>query len=258
MADDLAPYWVLIDALTPAQGARLRADGIATRMMKPGGRKGTKGLEKAAERIRDALHAPSLAYPAEFEAAFADTVRTNLNALKGLVEHRLVTEARLADAVKAHPMYDLLTPARGAGIGAISGLIAEMGDDPHRFATADALMAFAGSAPAIDQSGGRSSVRRRDVKGNALHQCVRHWASSASNHEPGARHYYWTIRSRGSKHEHALRKVMNKLLRGVHVCVTTGTVWDDQRIWGTPLTPAQVDQFVTHTKDSLKAQKAKR
>lgn len=258
MADNLAPYWVLIDALTPAQGARLRIDGIATRMMKPGGRGSTKGVDKAAERVRNALHTPSLAYPPEFEAAFAETTRTSLNALKALVEHRNITEERLHRAVQAHPMWDLLSPAKGAGIAVVSGLIAEMGDDPHRFDDANALMAYAGSAPAIDQSGGRSSVRRRDVKGNRLHQALWYWAGSVAMHEPGARHYYWTIRSRGSSHPHALRKVMNKLLRGVHACVTTGTVWDDRKIWSTTLTSEEIDAFATKTRDDIKRQQAAR
>ena len=93
-------------------------------------------------------------------------------------------------------MWDLLIPAKGAGDRRVGGLIAEMGDDPHRFANRDGLMAYAGSAPAIDQSGDRSCVRRRDVKGNRLHQAMWHWAASVSIHDPGARHYYWTRRGR--------------------------------------------------------------
>lgn len=148
MATNLAPYWVLRDALTPAAGARLRAEGIATRMMKPGGRGSAKGLDNAAARVHAALNAPSLAYPTEYEAAFAETLRTDLEVLRTVVEHRVMVDKRLREAVQSHPLWDLLSPATGAGGAVVGGLIAELGDDPRRFKTADGLMAFAGSAPA--------------------------------------------------------------------------------------------------------------
>lgn len=258
LAENLAAYWVLLDALTPAQGARLRADGIATRMMKPGGRGSAKGVDKAAERIRDALRAPSLSYPPEFEAAFAETVRTNLDVLRAMIEHRVITEKRLSKAVLAHPFWDLLSPAKGAGETVIAGLIAEMGDDPLRFADANALMAYAGSAPAIDQSGNRSSVHRRDVKGNRLHQALWFWAGSVKDHEPGATVYYWTMRSRGAAHSHALRKIMNKLLRGVHTCVTNGVVWDDTLMWPTTHSQEYIDTLKADTKAALADSKRNR
>ncbi len=255
MADNLAPYWVLIDALTPAQGQRLRADGIATRLMKPGGRGSTKSLDIAAERIRDALHRPSLSYPPGLEAAFAETVRTDLQALRAAVEHRINVEKRLTAAVQAHPYWDLLAPATGAGPAVIAAIIAEVSDDPHRFDTADNLMAFAGSAPAINQSGGRAQVRRRDVKGNRLHDAMWHWSGSVILHNPAARNYYWSIRAKGSAHPHALRKVMNRLLRALHVCITTGTVWDDTRLWRTDKTAEEIEAFVAETRAALKAVK---
>lgn len=258
MADNLAPYWVLRDALTPADGARLRVDGIATRMMKPGGRRSKKGLDVAAARVHAALKAPSLVYPPEFEAAFAETVRTDLEVLRAAVEHRVTVDARLRQAVHGHPMWDLLSPAKGAGEAVVGGLIAEMGDDPHRFEKADGLMAFAGSAPAIDQSGGRSSVRRREVKGNRLNQAMWHWAGSVAVHQPAAKHYYWTLRQRGCAHPHAMRKVMNKLLRGVHACVKNGVIWDDGRIWKNVITMDEADQFADTVRAQLKAAKQSR
>ena len=254
MSKSLAPYWVLLDALTPAEAARLRVDGIVTRMQKPGGKRNAKGLEKTvAPRIRAAFKRPYLQYPPLVEAAFAANVRRDLEVLRAAVEHRVDLDKRLQTALEAHPYWDLLGPATGLGPVGLGGLVAELGDDPERFRTVDNLAAFAGSAPVLSESGKRGSTRRRDVKGNRLHKAMWHWGEGAYLHHPGAGYYYWTLRSKGSEHPHAIRKVMNKLLRGLLHCIKSGEVWDDNLVWRTVATPEQVKELA----DEVRASKRK-
>lgn len=105
LADSLAAYWVMKDALTPAEAARLRVDGIVTRMLKPGGRRNAKGLEKTiAPRIRAAFKRPYLQYPAIVEEAFAANIRRDLEVLRAAVEHRIDIDERLQRALKATPI----------------------------------------------------------------------------------------------------------------------------------------------------------
>lgn len=253
MTDNLGPYYVLRDALTHDEGARLRVGGIRTRLLGEGARKSSKGVDKAAAAVHEALSRPRLAYPSNFEAAFAETVRTDLEVLRAHVQHFKTLDKRLAEAVHEHTMWKLLSPATGAGPGVIGGLIAEMGDDKQRFKTVSGLHAFAASAPVKDQSGARSNERRRDTKGNRLHDAMWDWARSATLHQPGAGVYYYRLRAAGSGDGHASRKVMNKLLRGVHYCMRTGTVWDDARVWDPSLTEA--DKVAA--KEEWKAKQAK-
>lgn len=255
MKTNLEPYWVLQDALTPSAARRLRQDGIAARMMKKGGRGHTKGLKQATARVHEAFKRPSLAYPAEFEAAFAEVVRSNLEVLRVAIAHRDETDKRLREVVRTHPLWDLLSPAKGAGEAVVGGIIAEMGDDPHRFEEFKNLAAFAGAAPFVVKSGKQAGTYRRNVKGNRLQKSMWHWAESAAKDHPGARHYYWTHRSQGRKHPHTIRKMQIKLLRGVHACMVNGTVWDDERMWSTTLSAEEINQFVLDTRAELKARK---
>ena len=127
-----------------------------------------------------------------------------------------------------------------------------MGDDPFRFATADGLAAFAGSAPVSDSSGKTNRMERRDLKGNRLHNALWFWASTAAVRSPGAMAYYWSFREAGSAHPHATRKLINRLIRNVHYCLRTGTVWDEARVWPKALEMADAKAY----RDECKRQAA--
>lgn len=231
LTQSLAPYYVLREALTIEQARALTKERIAELAMQPGGRGSRKGLDAWAARVHEAFQDDSLRYSAEFEEAFAQTVVTELEVLRAAVEHKRDMDKRLSEAVRGHAMWDLFSPAVGAAEATVAGLIAEMGDDPWRFADPDGLAAYAGSAPVMESSGKSHRMVRRDLKGNRLHEALWHWASTAAQWSPGAMTYYWSFREAGSAHPHAVRKLMTRLLRNVHYCLRTGTVWDEAKVW---------------------------
>lgn len=243
LAENLAPYYILCEALTVEQAKTLTRERIAELAMQPGGRGSRKGLDAFVNRVHEAFQTDALRYAPQFESAFADTVGTELEVLRKAVEHKREISKRLSTAVKAHPMWDLFSPAVGAAEATVAGLIAEMGDDPYRFATADGLMAFAGSAPVSESSGKSNRMVRRDLKGNRLHNALWYWAETAAVRSPGGITYYWSFREAGSAHPHAIRKLMNRLLRNIHYCLRTGTIWDESRVWPNAVTLQEAQAY---------------
>lgn len=75
-------------------------------------------------------------------------------------------------------------PGIGPGVGA--RLLAEIGDDRKRFATAGGLKAYAGAAPITRASGKRKYVGRRFVKNNGLNHAGYLWAFATLTHSKGA------------------------------------------------------------------------
>ena len=249
---NLAAYHILSQALTVEQARALTKERIAELAVLPGGRGSRKGLDAYAEAIHTAFQTDALRYSPEFETAFAQTVRTELEVLRTAVEHKRDMDKRLHEAVHAHAMWALFSPAVGAAEATIAGLIAEMGDDAFRFATVDGLQAFAGSAPVMDSSGKSNRLMRRDLKGNRLHNALWFWAVTAAQFSPGAITYYWSFREAGSAHPHAIRKLMNRLLRNVHHCLINGTVWDEDKVWPKAVTLEEAKAY----RDTCKKQTA--
>ena len=82
------------------------------------------------------------------------------------------------------------------GLGVVLGarVLAEFGDDPHRYATAKGRKAFAGTAPITRASRLRQVVLARSVGNRRLTTACHLWAFAALTGSPGARCYYDALR----------------------------------------------------------------
>ncbi|MFF8513257.1 transposase [Streptomyces sp. NPDC015492] len=82
------------------------------------------------------------------------------------------TDDELAKAVeetfRSHPDAPIMLGFPGFGSQVGARILAEIGDDRARFATAGGLKAYAGAAPITRASGRRKYVGRRFVKNNRL------------------------------------------------------------------------------------------
>jgi hypothetical protein len=123
----------------------------------------TRLVEHEAYRLHDLFAVRVLRQSPAIEQATAAEVRARL----GLFEHACQATDDLTDQLTAayitHPHAGIYASFPGCGPLIGARLLAELGDDPTRFATAKGLRAYAGLAPLTWASGVSSSVTHRRV-----------------------------------------------------------------------------------------------
>jgi transposase len=140
-------------------------------------------------------------------------------------------EQHLTATFAEHPLAPVLTSAPGLGSILGARVLAEIGDDPDRFVTANGLRAFAGTAPVTRASGRSHHVKARKVRNKRLNDACHWWAFSALTKSAGARALYDRRRAAGDGHNAALRNLAHKLLGRLWWCLRTGQLWDDTTAW---------------------------
>lgn len=106
-------------------------------------------------------------------------------------------------------------------------MLAEIGDDPDRFADARGLKAYAGSAPITRASGKKRYIGRRHIKNDRLNHAGFLWAFSSIKASTGAQAHYRRRRENGDWHAQALRHLFNKFLGQLHHCLRTRQLFDE-------------------------------
>jgi hypothetical protein len=130
---------------------------------------------------------------------------------------------------------DQMSPIRAAdpfpGLSTILGarILAEIGDDRSRFATARGLKAFAGTAPVTQASGMKTVVTRRVVRNKRLGQAAYLWALPMLAHSPGAHAHFTARRERGDSYSAAARNLTNRGMGMLHHCLQTRQRYDESR-----------------------------
>lgn len=132
------------------------------------------------------------------------------------------------DAFHQHPDAAIITSF--PGLSTISGarVLAELGDDRTRFASARSVKAYAGSAPITRASGRHRAVLARTVKNQRLASAGYMWAFAALSNTEARRHYD-RRRTNGEHHTAALRNLFNKMLGSLYHCLQTTTPYDPAR-----------------------------
>lgn len=139
--------------------------------------------------------------------------------------------AAMEEQVKAHFLAhpDAEVYLSMPGIAEITGarVLAEFGDDPHRYASAKARKNYAGTSPVTRSSGKSHTVQARYVRNNRLGA----QAFSALRNSPGARRYYDKQRARDVGYNPALRQLGNRLVGILHGCLKARTLYDEATAW---------------------------
>jgi len=225
---------VLAVAPTPAAGLKLTRSKI-TAALRRCGRRNDTGL---VDQILADLKTPALRQPVRVEAALGITVTglvTVVEAMRGSVAQ---LEAELAREFETHPLAPVLRSAPGLGPVLAARVLAEVGDDPKRFPTANGLRAFAGTAPITRASGRSHYVKARRVRNKRLGDACHWWAFASLTRSPGARAHYDRRRAAGDHHNAALRNTANKLVARMWWCLANNELWDDAAAWNHPPEPA--------------------
>jgi len=225
-----AALTILAAAPTPELGARLTGRKIVSLLHKCGRRNDSV----LVEQIRADLTTAALRQPTPVEAALGVTVAGLISVLTSMHAAVDQLEVALAAEFDQHPLAPVLRSAPGLGPVLAARVLAEIGDDPARFATANGLRAFAGTAPVTRASGRSRRVTARKVRNKRLGDACHWWAFAMLTKSPGARAHYDRRRAAGDHHNAALRNLANKLLGRLWWCLHNNHAWDDQSAWSTP------------------------
>jgi transposase len=132
-------------------------------------------------------------------------------------------DLELEQAVAAHPDHELFASIRGAGAALLPRIIAALGSDRNRFASAEELSNYTGTSPVCRQSGKMRHVTRRRACNTFLKQTFHELAACTARWTPWAKAYYQLHKQRGMKHHAILRKLARCWLR------ILWRVWKDRK-----------------------------
>jgi transposase len=190
-----------------------------------------RNIAQRATSIRAALRSPQLGQPPQVTAACAAVVRALTAVLAALNEQITALEGQVDAHFAPHPDAEILRSQPGLGPVLGARVLAEFGDDPHRYATAKARKNYAATSPITRQSGKRKTVQARYVHNDRLRDALDSQAFAALTASPGARAYYDHQRARGLSHRPALRQLANRLVGILHGCLKTRTLYDEAVAW---------------------------
>jgi len=185
---------------------------------------GRKTPDELLERLRNA----PVAVIGELETdARRATVLGLVCALRPIVYQISQLTSQIAGAVRAHPdgpiFLSLFRDPKSVITAA--GLLAEIGDNRHRYPTRDSLAADAGMAPVAIESGKRRSAVFRWACDKRLRNHLATLADSTRHWHPWARDVYQRARTRGCDHPHAIRILGRAWTRILWRC------WHDRRAY---------------------------
>jgi transposase len=210
-------------APTPAAARRLGERTLTDALIQAGRQRGAR---QCAHDLLANLRRPVMRQPELIEESYGWALLTMLDRLELHIDTRNALERLALDMASKHPLWPVYSsfPALGRIVGAT--LLSEIGDDPMRFRNGRGLASMAGCAPVTFASGERTSVRRRNVYNRRLFEAVRAWGLPLIQHSPEARAIYDVAHERGDRYPGASRRTLNRYLRSLYVCATTGALYD--------------------------------
>jgi hypothetical protein len=194
-------------------------------------RAGRRNITGRATAILAALRGEQLGQPPAVTAAYAATVRSLIAVIAVLNEQVKILQGQVEENFGRHPDAEIYRSQ--PGLGAILGarVLAEFGDDPHRYADGKARRNYAATSPITRASGKKKVVAARFVHNDRLVDALNAQAFASMKSSPGARALYDELRARGIEHNDALRRLANRLVGILHGCLKTRTLYDEATAW---------------------------
>jgi hypothetical protein len=214
---------LLARAPDPARAARLTRAQVSAVLKRAGRRK----ITERADAILAALRSPQLGQPPALTAAYAATVQSLVAVITALNEQVASLQGQVETHFGQHPDAEIYLSQ--PGLGAITGarVLGEFGDDPGRYASANARRNYAGTSPITRASGKKKIVQARFVRNDRLIDALMIQAFGALRVSPGARAFYDAQRAKGLEHNEALRRLASRLVGILHGCLKTRTCYDE-------------------------------
>src|SRR3954464_5648281 len=186
---------------------------------------GRKTPEALLARLRSA---PTAAI-GELETEARRTAVLGLaSALRPLVEQISQLTSEIRGAIHAHPDGPIFLSffRDPKSVITAAGLLAELGDNRHRYPTRDSLASDAGMAPVAIESGKRRTAAFRWACDKRLRNHLAVLADSSRHHHPWAADIYQRARDRGCDHPHACRILGRAWTRVLWRCWQDHTTYD--------------------------------
>jgi transposase len=218
---------LLATAPTPAQAARLTLAQISAALT----RARRRDVATKAAAIQAALRTEHLGQPEVVAAAYAASIQALIAVLTVLNTQIMTLQGQVEAHFGRHPAAEIILSQPGLGVVCGARVLAEFGDDPHRYASAKARKNYAGTSPITKASGKKKVALARFIHNDRLIDALMAQAFAALRASPGARAYYDRQKARGAGHNAALRQLANRLVGILHGCLKTGTVYDETTAW---------------------------
>lgn len=219
---------VLAAAPGPQAGAKLTPARVASLLRKAGRQ---RYLATRAEQIVTALRSEQLAARPGIEAAYTATTTALVAVIAELNTQITALQGQVEECFGQHPDAEIYLSQPGLGPVLGARVLAEFGDDPHRYADARARKNYSGMSPITRASGKKRVVLARYARNRHLGDALYLQAFSAISVSPGARTYYDERRARGATHNQALRAVANRLVGILHGCLRNHALYDENTAW---------------------------
>src|ERR1700691_3527809 len=203
----------------PARAARLTRAQISAALKR--GRR--RNIPDKATAIMAALRGPQLGQPPAVTAAYAATVRSLIAVITTLNEQVKALQGPVEENFGQHPDAEIYRSQPGMGSILGARVLAEFGDDPHRYADGKARKNYAATSPITRASGKKKILGARFIHNNPLVDALNAQAFASLNASPGARAFYDELRARGIEHDDALRRLANRVVGILHGCLKTRT-----------------------------------
>ncbi|MEU9987167.1 IS110 family transposase [Streptomyces sp. NPDC048045] len=216
---------ILAAAPTPTSAAKLTRRRLQS-LLKQAGR--IRGIQAEAERLHEVFKRDDYLHQLPpVEAALGHQTSALLRQLNTACDNAARLEAAGTRAFEEHPDAPVIRSF--PGLAALTGarVLAEIGDDRTRFATAGSLKAYAGSAPVTRASGKSCKVMSRKVKNQRLAAVGYVWAFNSLTRSPGARAHYDRRRAAGDRHVAAQRNLFNRFMGMLFHCLQNGHTYDE-------------------------------
>ena len=176
------------------------------------------GRRSAADLLAR-LRAQPLGHAGPLEAeAKGQLVRMLVGVLTPLVAQLKDLDALVAAHLATHPDGALVQSFPRTGTVNAAQILAELGDDRARFASAEQLAAEAGVAPVTRASGKHRDVTCRFACNKRLRLALSTWADNSRHAHAWAAATYRRARARGCDHPHAIRVLARAWTRVLWRC----------------------------------------
>jgi len=211
----------------PARAARLTRAQVSAALK----RARRRDIPGKATAVLAALRGEHLGQPPAVTAAYAAATRSLIAVIVTLNEQVKTLQGQVEEHFRQHPDAEiyLSQPGMGAILGA--RVLAEFGDDPHRYADGKARRNYAATSPITRASGKKKVVAARFIHNDRLIDALNAQAFASLRASPGARAFYDELRARGIEHHDALRRLANRLVGILHGCLKTRTLYNEATAW---------------------------
>jgi transposase len=218
---------LLAKAPTPTQAARLTLPQISAALT----RARRRAVAEKAAAIQAALRTEHLGQPQVVADAYAASIQALIAVLTVLNTQVTTLQGQVETHFGQHPAAEIILSQPGLGVVCGARVLAEFGDDPHRYACAKARKNYAGTSPITRASGKKKVALARFIHNDRLIDALMTQAFATLRTSPGARAYYDRQRTRGVGHNAALRQLANRLVGILHGCLKTGTLYNETTAW---------------------------